>query len=755
MADILETLQAGLDHHRAGRLTEAEKFYRRVLEIHPRHAGAAHLLGLIAFQVGRHDLALQCVEKAVEFDAFHAPYRVDLGEIYRALHQLPEAIASYRKAIELNPKIASAHTRLGTLLESTGHRAEALESYRNAVALDPASAEAHAALGFALLAEGQLPQSQASLEKAAQLAPDNAEVYFRLGRCLHVQNKLLDAIACYQKVARLQADSHAAHYQLGCAYQARGQLDHAATHYTKALELAPRLAEAHYNLAIVRRDQGRPQEALIGFKNALECDSDMVDAHLSLANLYMTNEQPDEAATAARRASELRPESASAAAHLARALQLQGDMQGSIAAFRRIVELDPGDAAAHSNWIYALNADPAVDAQALAAEHRAWAERHAEPLTAAARPHSRDRTPEKRLRIGYLSPHFREHAVSFFSLPLLAAHDHGAFEVFCYADSNLSDQITERFRQSADHWRPIAGLTDSAAADLVREDAVDILVDLAGHIGENRLLIFARKPAPIQVTYLGYQNTTGMSAMDYRLSDAHADPPGTDAFYSEKLVRLPRSFFCYAPPEPSPEVNPLPALEAGGVTFGWLNSMMKMTPEAIRTWAKILTAVPGSRLIVLAYRPGVFEQRVREAMTRFEVDPARVEIVRWCGQDEYLRLHHRIDLALDSFPLNGHTTVSNALWMGVPSVVREGTTYASRFGGTALINLGLDDLIARSSDDYVRIASGLAGDLPRLAEMRCGLRARMSASPLMDAAGFARYVEHGYRQMWRAWCRRA
>jgi predicted O-linked N-acetylglucosamine transferase (SPINDLY family) len=334
------------------------------------------------------------------------------------------------------------------------------------------------------------------------------------------------------------------------------------------------------------------------------------------------------------------------------------------------------------------------------------------------------------------------------------AHDHDRFEVFCYSNSIDADAVTTQFERSADTWRNVASLSDEALADLVRQDKIDILVDLTGHLRGNRLLALARKPAPVQVAYLGYQNTTGMSAIDYRFTDEHADPPETtDALYTEKLVRLPRSFFCYSPSPTAPEVNALPALTSGYVTLGWFNYLPKTTPEAIATWTRILSTLPGARLMVLAYRGGVFENRVRDCMTAAGVDPARVDIIDRCPPAEYLRLHHRIDIALDSFPFNGHTTVCNALWMGVPPVVRQGTSYASRFGGTALVNLGLEELIARTGDEYVEIVARLAGDLPRLAELRRGLRARVAESPLMDSAGFARYVEKAYRRMWQAWCR--
>ncbi len=352
-----------------------------------------------------------------------------------------------------------------------------------------------------------------------------------------------------------------------------------------------------------------------------------------------------------------------------------------------------------------------------------------------------------------MSANFRLHAVSFFIEPLVAAHDRQQFEIFLYSDVAAYDATTERYRAMDLQWRDIAGLPDEEVAQRIREDRIDILVDLAGHIGGNRLLTFAHKPAPVQVTYLGYQNTTGMSALDYRLTDAHADPPGqTDEYYSEQLIRLPGSFFCYQPPADAPDVNELPALSRGYVTFASLNHINKLTDEAFRAWARILKAVPDSRLLVLAYTAGELERHIRQLMAGQGVEAERVEVVDRRPHAEYMQLFAAADVALDTFPFNGHTTVCDALWMGVPSVMMEGDRYASRFGGSGLVTLGLQEWIARDADEYVAIAANMAGDLPRLAELRRTLRERLAASPLCDAAGFARKLEAAYRQMWNTWC---
>ncbi len=719
MQNIAAALNDAVALYNAGELGQAERLCQQIVQADPRHARALHLLGAIAFQAAKYPLAVQNVLAAIAIDDRQAAYHFTLCEIYCGLGQLEPAIASVRQAVLLRPDWVEARFKLGRLLEAGGELAGAAEQF----------------------------------SEALRLQPDRVDAALHLGQVLFGQGKLPEAEARFKAVTRSHPNAPWAHCGLGATYQSQGRLTEAIDCYRRAIELDPQFAEAHYNLGVALRQEDRLSEAIAAFQAAVAYRPTLVEAHLGLASAHVLLVQPERAVAASRRALELAPQSAAAFARLAAGLQLQGDLDGAIAAYRRAVELNPSDAAEHSNLVYSLNFHPAYDAASLFAEHRAWAARHAEPLTAAAAPHTNERAPERRLRVGYVSSHFREHAVSFFIEPVIARHDRKGYEVFCYSDVRLPDAVTQRFRSSAEQWRDIAAMSDAEVAELVRRDEIDILVDLAGHIGGNRLLVFARKPAPVQVTYLGYQNTTGMSAMDYRLTDEHADPPGaTDEFYSERLVRLPRSFFCFQPPEPSPDVNELPAVTRGHVTFASLNHINKLTPDALRTWAKILLAVRDSRLIVLAYSGGQLARNIWDVMAREGVEPGRVEIVDKRPRYEYLRLHHEIDIALDSFPFNGHTTICDALWMGVPSIMLEGSTYASRFGGSTLRNVGLSELIACSPGQYVEIATALAGDLPRLVQLRRDLRSRMRASPLVDAVGFTRNLESAYRHMWRAWC---
>jgi predicted O-linked N-acetylglucosamine transferase (SPINDLY family) len=385
-------------------------------------------------------------------------------------------------------------------------------------------------------------------------------------------------------------------------------------------------------------------------------------------------------------------------------------------------------------------------------EHRRWNELHAEPLRKFVQPHTNDGDPDRRLRIGYLSADFRDHSVSRFLLPLFRNHNHEAYEIVCYSDVVKCDQVTDRLRALADRWNDTFGQTDERLADKVREDKIDILVDLAGHTAGNRLMVFARRAAPVQVTYLGYPASTGMSEMDYRLTDSFADPPGqTESLHSETLWRLPVCNWCYEEPESAPEVRTLPADRP--IRFGTFNNLAKVSSPIMDLWAAILIAMPSSRLVIKSQ--GVAEESVRRRINQCfmsrGLQPDRLELR---GHEpiftSHLEAYNQLDIALDTFPYHGTTTTCEALWMGVPVVTLAGSAHVSRVGVSLLSCVDLPDLVAKSPEEYVSIAVGLAKDLPRLAELRRTLRLRMRASPLMDGARFARDIESAYRQMWRA-----
>jgi predicted O-linked N-acetylglucosamine transferase (SPINDLY family) len=362
-----------------------------------------------------------------------------------------------------------------------------------------------------------------------------------------------------------------------------------------------------------------------------------------------------------------------------------------------------------------------------------------------------DRSSGRRLRIGYVSPDFRDHCQSLFTIPLLSHHDHSKFEIFCYSNVERPDQFTARITQYADQWRDIRALDDEAVCDLIRADEIDVLVDLTMHMAGGRPLVFARKPAPIQIAWLAYPGTTGISAIDYRLSDPRLDPPGFESHYTEKTIRLPDSFWCYDPLAAEPAVNSLPALSRGHVTFGCLNNPCKLTDRTLRLWGRVMGELPDAELILMA-SPGQQRARLLGRLGEQGIGPERIGFLPYRPRGEYLRSYHQIDIGLDTFPYNGHTTSLDALWMGVPVVTRIGQTCVGRGGLSQLFQLNLLELAGETDDAFVAAAVALASDLPRLARLRQDLRPRLEGSPLMDAKRFAWNIEAVYRRVFEEYC---
>ena len=719
LVSIQQAFQIALQHHQAGRLAEAEAIYRQILTAAPQHADALHMLGVIAGQTGRSELAVDLIRQAIAFAPGVADFHSNLGEAYRASGKLDEAIAAYRRAIALRPDLAEAHSNLGNALWENGQADAAIAACRQAIALQPHFPEAFSNLGTALDHCGRSDE----------------------------------AIAAYRQAIALQPNFPKAHSNLGAALYDKGRLDEAIAAYRQAIALQPDLPGAHSNLGAALIDKGCPAEAFAAYRQAIALRPDFAEAHSNLGDALTHAAQLDEAIAACRRAIALQPNLASAHNNLGNAFKGEGQLDEAIACYRHAMTCGPNDTAHHSNLNYALHFHPGCDADSIREEHRRWDRQFGEPLRKFHRPHANDRDPLRRLRIGYVSPDFNRHVICHFLAPLIESHDHAAFEIFCYASVKRPDAITQRMRKCADVWRDVLGVRDDALAEQIRADQIDILVDLTQHMADNRLLTFARKPAPVQVAWLGYPSTTGLSAMDYRLTDAHMEPEGAPWAESvETPLRLPDSWFCFDPIDEYPEPSPLPALQAGHVTFCSLNNFCKINDAVLQLWADVLRAVEGSRLLMQCPQ-GETQARVRQWFETHGIAAHRIELIaRTATRAEFLRLFERIDLALETFPYNGGTTTCEALWMGIPVPTFPGSSAVSRIGLSILSATGLQELIATSPADYVRLTASLAADLPRLAALRATLRTRMQSSAFMDAPRFARNVESAYRQMWRAWC---
>jgi predicted O-linked N-acetylglucosamine transferase (SPINDLY family) len=713
-------LEEGLHHQSRGRLAEAEAAYRRVLRRERGNADAWHLLGVIQHLKGR----------------------------------AAEAEAAIRQAIALRPGIAEFHRNLGLVLAQRGELEGAAACFSAALRLKPAFLAALVNLAEVEHRLGRFEESAAAFRRALDMDPANAGLYHALGKALSELGRQQEAQVCFEQAVRLDPALAAAYVNLAAVLAARGRYCEALAHLDTALTREPGSADAYTVRGIVFERQQRLGEALAAYAEAWRRNPACADPQVNTGNILAGQGRLDEAIAAYRRALKAEPEHAQALANLGIALARQGQAAEGAALLARSVQLRPEDPVPHSNYLLTLHYGPGFDGPLVFQEHRRWAERHARPLEGLRQPHPHLRDPERRLRIGYVSPDFRAHSVAFFLEPVLEAHDTAAFEPVCFSGVSRPDAVTARLQSLVPQWHDIHGMTDGEVASLIRREGIDILVDLAGHTAGNRLLVFARKPAPVQVTWLGYPDTTGLEAIDYRITDQWADPPGSDSWHTETLERLPHGFLCYRPPDEAPEVAPPPALRTGTVTFGSFNNLAKVTPQMVELWASILAAVPGSRLAVKAYGTSSGEAcaRLLRQFARSGIPEDRVRLLApVAGLRAHLECYSQIDIALDTFPYHGATTTCEALWMGVPVVSLAGTAHVSRVGVSLLSRAGLEEWIARSPAEYVERAVGYAGRTGDLAALRSRMRERMQPS-LTAAARFTRSLEAAYRRMWRRWC---
>lgn len=779
-----------VEHHVAGRLSEAEALYRQLLAHDPANAAALHMLGVLLYQSGNSQAGLELLDRAIAIDNQVPKYHGHRGLILAAIGKLDGAIDAFCQALAIDPRMPDVLNNLAGALWSKGDMPQAIEAYRQALAVQPEMADAWVNLGLALTHVGNYDEAikifqQAALlrpedaavaqhlaaahnnhgvvlerqghaqpaiesfTRALSLKPDFAEAHFNLGKALACVNQHDEAIDAYQQAIALRPDMPDAHNNLGIALFSRGRLDEAIASYQEELRQRPVHAQASNNLGTALRMGGRANEAVAAYRRALEIAPQDAEVWNNLGSVLDSRGELEQALASFQRALEIRPAFSQAENNVGNTLKNLADLDGALAAYERAIEIEPDNQDAHSNRLYTMYFHAGYSAERIHREHQRWNTESAARLRPAGMRFENDRSPDRRLRVGYIAATFREHCQSFFTMPLWAHHDHRQLEVFAYSDVAAPDGITARLRGYCDTWRNIAGLSDEAVAELVRQDRIDVLVDLSLHMAQNRLLVMAQKPAPVQVTWLGYPGTTGLETVDYRLTDPYLDPPSgeNDVFYSEKSYRLPHTFWCYDPLTSEPAVNPLPAHRTGHITFGCLNNFCKINEGTLRLWARAMGEVPNSRLLLLAPREA--RPRVLETLRIGGVDPQRVEFVDRASRSRYLAYYHCIDLGLDTFPYNGHTTTLDSMWMGVPVITLVGDAPAGRAGWSQLNNLGLEQLAATSEAGFVRLAGEVCGKLDELAGLRASLRDRLAHSPLSDGAAFARHVEAAYRTMWQ------
>jgi protein O-GlcNAc transferase len=771
-----------------GRLAEAVTSYQQALRLQPDHAGAHNNLGVAWMAQGRLAEAVTSIQQALRFQPEYAWAHNNLGLAQKAQGRLAEAVASFQEAVRLQPDLAAAHNNLGIALAAQGQPAEAVASfqqavrskpdwaeahnnlgialaargkvveavasYRQALRLQPDYAEAHNNLGAALAAQGQVAEAVASYQQALRLRPVYAEAHNNLGAALAAQGQVAEAVASFQQALRFQPDYAWAHFNLGLAQNVQGQVAEAVASFQQAVRFKPDLAAAHHNLGIALAAQGGLAEAVVSLRQALRLQPDNAEAHNNLGAAFKQQGHLAQAEASFQAALRLRPDYAEGYSNLGSALVAQGKVTEGLACYQKALRLQPGNAQAHGNRLLALQYRDGVTLSELAEAHIEFGRRLAAPLRATWKPPSNAPDPDRRLRLGFVSPDLRRHPVGYFLIRFLENLDRGQGEAICYYSNRpTQDELTTRIRAAATTWWEVFGWSDQRLAEQIRADQIDILFDLAGHTAQNGLLVFARKPAPLQVTWAGYVGTTGLQAMDYILADRYEIPPEAEGYYCEKVLRMPDDYVCYDPPSYAPPVSPLPALERGYVTFGSFNNPAKIGPHVVAVWARVLQRLPLARL-VLKYQgmdDAAVAHRLGELFAGHGIEPGRVELLGWSPHPELLAHYHRIDLAVDPFPYNGGLSTCEALWMGVPVLTCPGETFASRHSLTHLSTVGLTETISGTLEEYVELAVSLAGDLPRLAGIRGRLRPQVNASPLCDGKLFAENLMQLLRDVWRDW----
>ncbi len=572
---------------------------------------------------------------------------------------------------------------------------------------------------------------------------------------MHASGDLILAETSYRALLEKNSDSVSLNHVLGSVLLDQKRYEEAAWYLRKASEIDPGNAKIIYSMGQFHHRQLEHDEAQRCYESAIEIQPDLFAAYNALATIYGLHRDYYKARKYIAKAIEIKPNSSIAHFNLGILQCETGNLKDGLALLRRSICLDPTNSLVHSTLLLFLHYQPLLSKELLYEEHCEWQKKHAvsrdEPVQ-----HRNNKDPRRRLKIGYISPDMHVHSVAYFFVSILKSHSKSEYETFCYSDSVIDDSMTATLRTLADHWRDIGLRNDEYVLQCIRDDEIDILIDLAGHTGDNRLKALSSKPAPVQVTYLGYPNTTGLDSIDYRLTDIWADPPQEKGrYYSEKLVYLPDGFLCFQAAANLPDVAPAPFNENGYITFGSFNNLQKMNINTIALWASVLNIVPNSRIVLKARGLGDknARQRITKEFSQFGVARERIKILSYEQKiTDHLMIYSLIDIALDTFPYNGTTTTCEALWMGVPVITLKGDMHLSRVGESIMQQANLIDLIAETPENYIEIVAGIAGNPDLLNHLRGNLRPHVRHSKLMDAKSFISHLELTYREMWRHYC---
>lgn len=661
---------------------------------------------------------------------------------------LATAEARYRAILRDVPTYPGALCNLGALLARKGEVAEAERCYLLALAGTPGFADAHFNLGNLYHRSNDLRAALVQFRACVQANPDHASGHYNLGTVATKLGDLISAEAAFRAVTRLEPQPGQANLRLGDVLLRMGRVPDGLAEFRKYAAAHPNDPRGLYNMALALANDGKPADAQEALHKALKLKPDYAEAHNALGLALELLGRKDDALFHYLKAVELKPDFADAWSNMGTNLVEQSRTAEATDCFRKSLAARPDAPAIHGNLLLTLNYDSRLSPEQVRDEHLAWGARFASPVQPPPVPHL-PHDPERKLRIGYVSADFRDHTVSGFIELLLTHHDRDRFEVFAFPNVPRPDAVTEKLKALADHWRPIVGVTEDEVATRVEAEKIDILIDLSGHTAGNRLQAFAYHPAAVQATVFGYPNTTGVGAMDFRITDPISDPPGvTDHLSTEKLLRLPDLPWVYRPPADAPPVTPLPALSRKGFTFGCLNNAAKISDACVDAWTKLIQSSPGSKLVLMAGQSPTASKKLSDRFARAGILRERIELIGRLPRDQYFERYSTFDLALDPFPYNGGVTTCDALFMGVPVLTVAGNSYVSRQGVMQMTQVGLPEFVADSPAALVALGKSWMGKRDELAAIRAGLRDRLLASPLCDPVRYVRNLEAALRAKW-------
>ena len=744
---IQNKVHQAFEKQRAGQLSEAAETYKEILRIDSAHTDALHLLGLIESSRGNYQQAVALIQQAVKLTPSSPILHGNLGVVLRHAGKIEAAIDSYRKSIELNPSNPDAHFNLGKSLKILGQEDEAERFFRSAISLSPNKVAPWLSL-VALYSGKDLDQALIIGEQAAQFCTGNADVQMNLGSLYRRSGQVEKAIACFRKSVELAPKKVDAICRLASTLVNQHKIEEGKEYLALAQSIEPESIYVLNSLGLLHNSLGNSTAAIHAYRRAIQLYPSYGTAHSNLSSALRKQGCLTEALQCIKKGLELEPKNIESRVIEGGALLSLGRVTEAAKSFRMAIDAKNGYRDAHDGLLMCQQYQSDQTSESLLRLHQEWNQRYASslPINTFESVVARKDRP---LRLGFVSADIGSHPVGYFTARLFESLNREEYSTTVYSDRLGQDEIGERIKRSVSHWTDTASLSDLEMSEKIRSDRIDILFDMAGHTAQNRLMVFAGRAAPIQITWAGYVGTTGLTQMDYLLADRFHVPAEAEAFYSERILRMPNGYVTYLAPQSVPEILPLPALTKGCVTFGAMCNPAKVNEKVLRLWARLLNQLPNSRLLLCysGWQDEGNKRRVEQSMIEVGCSN-RIDFDHRSGTASLMSIYNEIDIALDTFPYSGGLTTCEAMWMGVPTVTFPGSTFAGRHSCSHLSNVGLTQFIAEDESGYLEKAIEFATDLQGLNRLRLSLRNRVAESPLCDGPLFARHFKALMRQIW-------